>query len=77
MDVDLLCNGEVRQTGEAGDELMAEINTEPVLVTKNAVCQCFVSGEFGSVQDDVFVNISECKFYSSSNVWVTYSTFCE
>lgn len=59
MDVDLLCNGETEQTDEAGDELMAEINTDPVLVTKNAVCQCLISGEFGNIQDSVFVNMAD------------------
>jgi hypothetical protein len=61
MDVDLLCNGEIQITDEVGQQIMAEITTEPVLVTTNAVCQCLVFSDYGSVQDDDYVNITACE----------------
>ena len=77
MDVDFLCNGEIRGTGEIGSQPpgIGEIEFDVGLVTRDTVCQCLAYGDYGSVQDDVFVNMTERELYSSSNELVANSSF--
>ena len=69
MDVDFLCNGEIEGMGEIGGQSpgIGEIDIDASHVTRDAVCQCLAYGDYGSVQDDVFVNVTERNLQSPSN----------
>lgn len=59
IEVDLLCDGRVRLLDEViRDDLKAEITTDSIRVTNDSVCQCIVTNDYGSVQDDVYVNVT-------------------